>query len=258
VVLINYQEKFIEFIDPHKFKPKKKYQQVPIQIEDTKPFIRTNAEIGKRKNLKLLVDTGASHSLMLYPESDIEIQVPERHIETTIGRALGGEIRGKMARIQEMEMGRYKLKGIMTSYPDPNSYMDSLKASSVARNGSIGGEVLSRFTVIFNYPAGKMYLTKNQSFKKEFQNNLSGLTLKAKGARLKVFEVIDVREKSVSDRAEIMKGDILHTVNGNAAKNLDLNELNTLLNSKPGKKIVLVVDRDGVKLKKTIILEKEI
>jgi PDZ domain/Aspartyl protease len=259
VVLINYQEKYIELIDPAKFKPKRrKYQQVPISVEDTKPFVETSAMLGKKKTLKLLVDTGASHSLMLDPESDKEIQIPEKHIATTIGRALGGEITGKIGRIQSLDLGKYKLPNVIANYPDPNSYMDTLKASSVSRNGAIGGEILTRFTVIFDYSNGKMYLRKNSTFKKAFQNNLSGITIKAKGAKLKVFEVIEVRKKSVAEREEVQVGDLIVSVNGTPASSLSLNEINGELNSKPGKKVTLVLERGGQRIRKMIALESEI
>jgi predicted aspartyl protease len=258
VVLINYQEKFIELMDPEKFKPNGKYRQVPITIEDTKPFVQTNITINKKKSVKLLIDTGASHSLILDPESDEDIKVPEKHISTIIGRALGGEIKGKIGRIQSLELGKYSLPDVLANYPDRNSYMDTLKASSVIRNGAIGGDILSRFTVVFNYSREMMYLKKNISFKKEFQHNLSGLTIKAKGARLKVFEVVEVRKGSVSERAEIVTGDILNLINNIPVSSYDLNEIIGILNSKPGKKISLVLERNGVKMKKTLVLEKEI
>jgi hypothetical protein len=258
VVLIDYQNKFIELIDPKDFKPKRKFQKLPITIEDTKPFLQTPVGLGKKKPLKLLVDTGASHSLMLDTESDSDIQVPEKNIATVIGRALGGEITGKIGRVESLELGKYSLPQVIANYPDPNSYMDTLKASTVSRNGSLGGEVLSRFTVIFNYSAGKVYFKKNDSFKKEFQNNLSGIALKAKGARLKTFEVIEVRGKSVSERAEIKKGDLIISLNGSPIESFTLNEINGILNSKPGKKVNLVIDRAGEKLRKTITLEQEI
>jgi len=258
VVEIDYEGKKMELMDPKSFKPKRKFHQLPITIEDTKPFLNTNVSLPKRKNLKLLVDTGASHGLLLDPASDNEIQIPEKHINSSIGRALGGDITGQMGRIESLEMGKYILPKVIVSYPDPNSYMDTLKASSVIRNGSIGGEILTRFTVTFNYPGGKMYLKKNGSFKKEFQNNLSGLTLKAKGAQLRVFEVIQVREKSVSARADIRKGDIVISINGKQAEDFNLNEILGEINVKPGKKVVFLIDRDGVQLKKELILESEI
>lgn len=258
VVLINYQDKYIEIIDPQFFKPNRKYQKLDITIEDTKPFINATVSLSKKKQLKLLMDTGASHGLMLDTESDSDIKVPEKNVSTVIGRALGGEITGKMGRVPTLELGKYTLNNVTTNYPDPNSYMDTLKASTVARNGSIGGEVFTRFTVVFNYSDEKVYLRKNTAFKKEFQSNLSGMTLKAKGARLKAFEVVEVREKSVAERAEIKKGDLLINLNGNAVESFNLNEINGILNSKPGRRVTLVLERSGEKIKKTITLEQEI
>jgi len=258
VVLVDYQNKFIELIDPQYFKPSRKFQKMNIRIEDTKPYLNTNVGLGKKKELKLLVDTGASHSLMLDPGSDTDIKVPEKNIASILGRALGGEITGKIGRVKEIELGKYSLQNVITSFPDPHSYMDTLRSTTVTRNGSIGGEILSRFTVIFNYAGDKMYVRKNASFKKEFQNNLSGITLKAKGARLKTFEVIEVREKSVSERVEIKKGDLIINLNGSPIESYSLNEINGVLNSKPGKKVTLLLDRSGEKLRKTITLEEEI
>lgn len=258
VVVINYHEKVVELIDPLKFKPKRKFQTIPITIEDTKPFITTTVTSDKTKNLKLLVDTGASHSLMLDPESDKDIHIPDRNIKAIIGRALGGDITGKIGRVKEVHLNKFILHEVIANYPDPNSYMDTLKASSVYRNGSLGGEILSRFTVILDYSGGIMYLKKNQSFKKEFDYNLSGLTIKAKGSKLRVFEVIEVRKNSISEKADILAGDLIVSINGVPATNFNLNELTGELNSKAGKRLGLLIDRNGTKIKKTLVLEKEI
>jgi len=69
--------------------------------------------------------------------------------------------------------------------------------------------------------------------------------LKAKGARLNVFEVIDVRRQSVAALAGVHVGDLIQTINGINAHSLDLNSINGFFNLKPGKRIHLMVDRDG-------------
>jgi predicted aspartyl protease len=258
IIQINYQDKVVEIIDPAKFKPRKKFQALPITIEDTKPFLTTTAQTNGKKSLKFLVDTGASFSLLLDPQSDPSIQVPEKHITTIIGRALGGEITGKIGRVASLDLGKYTLNNVITNFPDVNSYLDTLKSSVTKRNGSIGSEVLSRFTVIFDYSHGTIYLKKNAVFKKPFNNDLSGLTIKAKGARLKTFEIVDVRKNSVADLAGFKKGDIVFSVNGNSAANFTLNELNNVFNTKPGKKVVLEVERGGQKVKKTVTLTEDI
>jgi C-terminal processing protease CtpA/Prc len=118
--------------------------------------------------------------------------------------------------------------------------------------------MLSRFTVIFDFPNEKMYLKKNNSFKKKFYYNLSGLTLRATGLQLKEYEISNVRENTTAYRAEIIRGDKIISVNGLEVKLYDLNNVNNLLNSRPGKKIRLELLRNGQPIKKEFILESQI
>jgi C-terminal processing protease CtpA/Prc len=137
--------------------------------------------------------------------------------------------------------------------------MDTLKTSrSVKRNGAIGGEILSRFKVTFDFPREYLYLKKNSQFKKKFYYNMSGLTLKAKGSRLQHFEITDVREKSPAEDAGIKPGDLVLTINGLLASDLDLNQLNAFFNMRPGKRIILEIDRNGERVKKEFKLASQI
>ena len=246
IVKIDYEKKLLTLALPNKIRHSK-YQPVPISIEDTKPYMQTDVVMtdGQKLKAKLLVDTGASHGLLLEPGSDSTIHAPTHTVSSIIGRGLGGEIIGRLGRIQSMAVGDYTLENPIASFPDPNSYFDSLKIGSVFRNGSVGGELLSRFTVIFDFPKQMMYVKKNHSFRKPFHYNLSGITVKAKGSRLKVFEIIEVRAQSSAESAGLKPGDIILAVNGIPNTQLDLNILNGMLNLKPGKRIILQVDRNG-------------
>jgi hypothetical protein len=253
IVKIDYDAKILTLMQPNRFKQQRKFIGLPITIEDTKPYILVGLQINDTTNLsaKLLVDSGASHSIFLESDSNTKLKVPEKNIQTIIGRGLGGEISGKMARIKSLEIGNYIIPSVIANFPDPSSYMDTLKLSrKIFRNGSLGGEMLSRFTVIFNFPGEKIYLKKNSSYKKEFYYNLSGLTIRARGARLRSFEISDVRENSAASAVDIRKGDKIISVNGIEAGDLDLNMINGFLNSKPGRKIQLQIDRGGEKKKK--------
>lgn len=251
IIEVNYEKKTLTIMLPRHFKKKRKFQSIPIRIEDTKPYITTSVVLadGTQLSAKLLVDSGASHGLMLEPTSDSRIVVPSNTISSVIGRGLGGEITGKVGRIQSIKLGNYEIKQAIANFPDPNSYFDSLKLGATERNGAVGGELLSRFTVIFNFPDEEIYLKKNSAFKKKFHYNLSGLTVKAKGSRLNVFEVTEVRKESVSDLSGVRTGDLILSINGINTSGLDLNSINGFFNAKPGKKITLVLDRKGEKLK---------
>ena len=205
---------------------------------------------------KLLVDSGASHGLFLETGSSPKIRIPEKNVTSIIGRGIGGEISGQIGKIKALNLGRYKISNVITSFPDPNAYIDTLKTSQyIFRNGSIGGEILSRFTVIYNFPGERIYLKKNSSYKKDFYYSLSGLTIRAKGSRLKNFEVTNVRPSSTSEQADVKVGDRILSVNGISASDLDLNSISGFLNSKPGRRISLQIERSGVKMKRQFRLE---
>ena len=260
IVEIDYQKKLLTLMTPERFRKRAKFQTIPMAIQDTKPYIIVPLVLqdGTSIDAKLLVDSGASHGLMLETSSDPRIKVPELRVSSLLGRGLGGEIFGKVGRIKTLKMGTNTLQNVIANFPDPNSYIDSLKTGNIFRNGAIGGEVLSRFTVVFNFPKERIFIRKNASFKNDFYYNLSGITIKAKGSALNIFEVTEVREKSASQLGGIQPGDEILSVNGISAKNLDLNSVNGFFNSKPGRKIKLEISRNGEKLKKEFLLQDQI
>lgn len=260
IVEIDYEGKRLTLTTPEFYRHKKSYQTLPISIQDTKPYIQVPVKMqdGTVINAKLLVDSGASHGLVLDPASDAGIKVPEKHVNSLIGRGMGGLITGQIARIQSIEFGKYRIENVIVNFPDPNSYVDTLKASDVFRNGAVGGEILTRFTTVFNFPDGEIYLKRNSQFGKKFNFNLSGLTLKAKGSRLRKYEITDVRIGSEAEKVGIRNGDELLTINGLSASDLDLNSINGLLNYRPGKRMRVELLRDGQRLVKTFLLESQI
>jgi hypothetical protein len=261
IVSIDYDKKELVLTRPEKFKVGRRFITLPITIEDTKPYIVTNVVMNDSttSSAKLLIDSGASHGLILEPDSDEKLAVPKAHISSIIGRGLGGVITGQIGRIKALELGKFNVESVIANFPDPNSYMDTLKTSrAVARNGAIGGEILSRFRVVFNFPHEKIYLKKNSAFRKKFYYNMSGVTLKAIGSGLKRFEITNVRVNSPAERAGLMEGDHVLVINGVTTSELDLNGVNAYFNMKPGKKIVLEVDRGGKRMKKEFVLENQI
>lgn len=262
IVEVDYANKFLTLIHANHFKPSRKYQTLKMIVEDTKPYILTEVTMDDttRVKVKLLVDSGASHGLILEPETDSRLRLPLKNLESIIGRGLGGIITGKVGRIKSLEVGKYHVDNLIANFPDANSYNDTLKIGTynAFRNGAIGGEVLSRFTIIFDFPNEKLYIKKNKDFKKGFYFNLSGLDIKAKGASLRSYEVSEVRKDSPGAKAGVRVGDQLLSVNGFPASSLDLNSINGFLNSKPNRKITLELLREGIKLKKVFNLENQI
>lgn len=246
IVKINYQRRVLTLIEPQYFKPNRTYQEFDLSIEDTKPYITVpiKQKNGKTLHAKLMFDSGASHGLMLDTESGDSVYVPKKTLDANIGRGLGGKIEGRIGRAESMQFGKYELKDPLVTYPYPGSYTDS----TTFRNGTLGGEIISRFTVIYDYVRGKLYLKKNGSFKRKFFFNMSGITIKAVGARLNQFEIDEVRKTSNAYKAGLRSGDRLLTINGIETKSLNLKMINGSFNTKPGRRVKLEVIRKGRKM----------
>ena len=218
---------------------------IPIDVEDTKPYVAGYLSYcdQEKLKLKLMIDSGASHGLFLDESSDSALYIPEKHISSSLGRGLGGVLRGKIARLKKFELGKRSWEDLIVTFPQENDLLDSLKSSSSFRHGSIGGEILNRFKVVFDFPGERIYLRKGRAFKKPFLYNMSGLTVKARGSRLNSFEIVEVRENSSGEKAGFKKGDIILSVNNIDAKNLSLSNIIAFFNSKENKKIRIRVKR---------------
>ena len=157
------------------------------------------------------------------------------------------------------------------------------------RNGSLGGEILKRFDVLFDYKNKKMYVKKNANFNEPFNYNMSGIEIQQNGLQwikevvelktqlanteiavidereksfkynflLKpLYEVTNVREDSPGAKAGVRKGDLIAKINGNYAFKYKLKDITELLQSEEGKTINIEVERKGLILKLKFKLKK--
>lgn len=256
IVGLDYNRKLMTLYEPEFFKPPRRYAEIPLSIEDTKPYIFAKIQLNDTSMVyvKLMVDSGASHALMLNPDSHEKINIPEKNFDSQIGVGLGGPIQGKISVIDDVEFDKFKFSNVVTSFPNPESYPDTI--GLVYRNGTIGGELLSRFKVIFDYFNKKIYLKKNpSSYHKDFGYNMSGLTVIADGEDLDIYRITRVKEGSPADEADIRINDIIESVNGIDNEKLELSDLYKIFNYKAGKKVRMSIKRDGAILLKTFKLE---
>ncbi|MDP2236426.1 MAG: aspartyl protease family protein [Bacteroidales bacterium] len=245
IVQINYDSKQINVYNPGHFKKGKKYTSFDLVIENGRPYIDANfIQLNGVKNAgRFLIDSGASHSLLLETDKDSTLAIPEKTINTIVGWGLGGEIEGELGRLKSFNLGDFEFKNVMASFV---SGLQSPKLiSGEARIGSIGGELISRFTTVYDYRNSKLYIRKNNQFKRGFEYNLSGIDLTASGKDFKTFTVVHITEDSPAAEVGVMRGDIIIGVNAKGAGWLTLDEINALFRSQIGTQINLIVLRDN-------------
>ncbi|MGB3183877.1 MAG: aspartyl protease family protein [Cyclobacteriaceae bacterium] len=250
VVKIDYQNRELTLYDPQKFTPPRKFTEIDIDLNGYKPLVTATLVTADTAiaDQRFLIDTGASLSMMVKKDSAKSVNVPENNVARLIGQGLGGQLFGKVGRIEELQWSGFSVTAPIASFPEPMAESEIVLFRD--REGTIGGEILSRFTVIMDYQGQKMYLRKNKKFRDPFEFNMAGFDIMADGADLNEFYVSEVLDNTPADEAGLTAGDRILRLNSRSADTYELRGIIEIITRKPGKKIKMELEReDGSRYK---------
>ncbi len=260
IVKLNYRQGSMTFYDPEHYtlKVRRRSVRLPLEVEDTKAYVRAKLIQDQKDTIevKLLVDCGASNTMWLNVNSSERLKLPQKRKEMFLGRGLNGDIQGHLGRVSGLLLGEYLLPEPIVAFPDSASAQEVFGVGN--RNGALGGEVLRRFTVIFDYPNKQLILTPNRSFSDPFEYNMAGIEVIKPMAHLPYFEVSVVNADSPAAEAGVQVGDQLVEVNNIKAKDFTMNKLTELFRSRAGRTLRITVARNGKYFKKRLVLKREI
>lgn len=290
-VAIDYLSKKITiYNDTDLFRKKsQRFEEFPISIEKNKPYIYADIEMTReKKSSKMLIDLGNSDPIWLFPTLIKDFVYNRPNIDDFLGRGFNGDIFGKRSRIHNFYIGDFKFEKPLTAMPDEYSIQHVTIVEN--RKGSVGGEIMRRFTVIFDYLNGKLYLRKNKNFGDPFHFNMSGLDFRQDGLQWEkdfvsiettktnkiaaeltagerfqykfvlkpIFSISGVRKDSPADKAGFKKDDQVITINGSKTSDMTMEKILEIMKSQEGKSITMVVQRKTEKLTLSFVLEDPI
>ena len=264
VVEINYTNQKLTLYDPKFYNSKKKEkllkksEVINIEIKRRKPYVKAKVtdDSNNTIDVNLLVDSGASHAVSLFQSSSQQLEVPENSMYTYIGAGLSGDIYGYIGRTKRFMIGSFKFKKPIITYPDETSIQISDYESD--RSGSLGADILRRFTVIFDYHGGEMLLKPNSNFKSDFKYNLSGIDVTTPIPTFPMYEVTKIRKGSPAWIAGLEEGDQIVSINGMLTSEYSLSNVVQMLQARPGKRMVVGIQREDMKFQAKFTLEDPI
>ena len=283
IVKIDYDRRIMRLYNPElydKSKVTRKHTAFDFTLENAKPYLKLNVTMGTRNiAAKCLIDSGNSDGLWLFANHEKGIEIPLKHFDDYLGRGFSGGIYGKKAKVEKMTLGTYGFNDVITAFPDSISLVNVRMVPN--RLGSIGGEILRRFNVIFDYQNKQLFLKVNKFYHEKFRYNSAGISIhhtgvqwykeelpvkqfevnqeshyeKEKGAALQynfkllpIYEILNVRENSAAEKAGLQVGDVVIKINGNRVYRMTLDKMNDLLKVDHGQDIKIVISRKGQEL----------
>jgi len=249
IVEIDYENRVIRLFPPTGFRPPKNSERLPLEIHRSKPYLVTQVRpaSGEEVSVKLLIDSGASLAMVLHPETNPGLVIPEKVVPGNIGMGLGGKLEGVLGMLPSLTLGPYSLREIPVHFQEIRTRIDSTFLNE--RNGILGNTILERYTVTFDYFRGSLFLQPNRLFNKAFPIDKSGMLVIASGPDLKTFLVHAVLEGSPAQEAGIRPGDIILSINYSSFRFFDLDSIYRLLSRPEGKLIRIKINRKGEKFK---------
>lgn len=220
------------------------YRMMDIELDDNKPYVISTIEQSNGPDLKakLLIDTGANHSLLLNREASKDIILPEVALESDLGRSLGGDLFGYIGRVDRLSLGALNFRRPITSYPDATEFSNIILGTG--RLGSLGSELLSRMKLILDYPRQRILFKKSTSFSQPFAYDMSGITVRLLDVEEGRVYVSQIKEGSPAHLAGARQLDEIFSINNVPIFFWKLQDINDLFRSEEGRRIKLGVIRD--------------
>jgi hypothetical protein len=258
-VRVNFSDTTIVAGLPKDMRVFKRGGKLPLTIEGQRPYITSKVKVNGNNNAvnnKLIVDLGAGHPLSLENLVGQNHGLPEKFIASDLGISLTGPIRGFLSRIDQIDIGKYRIKNVITSFPEYDTIKNQLL--TVKRDGNIGIQLLKKFDLIMDYQNGWLYFRPNQFYDEVYEEDMSGIEYYAKEPDYKHIYISNVERGSAAADIGLQKGDEILSINLIPVTKLTIGQIDNIFRSRNDRSILLEIFHDNQYDDMVLVLKRRI
>ena len=242
VVAIDYRKHELRLYDRKSFRYDGPGARLPLDLKQNQPHVDAVVRLSDGETMKgyFLVDVGSGGALLL-TKPFVDKHSLRARVTPTMrvrgGGGVGGAATSDVGRVASLNLGGYEL-----AQPITGLFGDSAGVFSGSQwDGNIGGDVLRRFLVLFDYGRREMILERHEGSDEAFEGDMGGMRMRA-GAKFSDITIVDVLSASPAGEAGVLVGDRIVSVDGATPTDRTMIELRQKLR-RPGESVSLVLQR---------------
>lgn len=244
VVVVDYSRQTIQLYDPATYAYPAAGKGFQGTFAGTTPLVRVKFSIPGQKTLEadFIVNTALDFPIVFSRAFTDSHRILPNHFKTIPASypAVYGGAKILLGRLKDFQLGGYTIEEPVAAFSQSNPASGQSKTIA----GTIGADFLKRFTVIFDLPHQRMILEPNLQFNKFAEVDMSGLSIIAKGAGLRTFEIVRVQPGTPAAAAGIHEGDVIAGIDEEPAADITLTSIRELFRQ-VGHKYKLLIERNG-------------
>jgi len=206
VVEVDYDARALRLFDPETYKYSGTGESIPVTIKKNHMWFKAKLKLAGLDPVEheYFVDSGSSDSL----NDDLVPKATSKKVEVQGGVGLGQPFKITLNRAERFQIGKIVFQNL----------------NSASGGQKIGGELLHRFTVVFDYKRQRMILDPNRYFNEAFVFDTLGaeLQLKESGDGL---GIVALYTGSAAAEAGLKEGDIITAIDGTSVSTFSLKQV---------------------------------
>jgi PDZ domain len=244
VVVVDYSRQTIQLYDPATYTYSGTTKGVQGTYAGSTPIVRAKVSIPGHRTIEadFVVNTALDFPILFSRAFTDSHGISPNHFKTIPASYPSVDAGAKilLGRLKAIQLGGYTIEEPVAAFSQSNP------ASGQAKNiaGTIGAGFLKRFLVIFDLPHQRIILEPNLQFNKFAEEDMSGLSIVAKGPGLKTFEIVRVQHGTPGAEAGIHEGDVIAGIDQEPAADITLTSIRELFRQ-VGHKYKLLIERNG-------------
>jgi hypothetical protein len=256
VVEVDYAGRQVHLYDPDFYHYTGPYEPLPLSLINQHPHLKGVLTLpdGSSIEADFILDSGAAPALLLATPfveahgllSSGLVAVPE------LAAGVGGAAPVMVGRMPALGFGPWRFENLTT-------YFSQSKGDAIAEllqaDGIIGGQILRRYRVIWDYPHEQVILEPQLPGRSLKETAISGMLLKLAGTDYRRFMVDGIAPGSPAAEAGLLAGDRLLSVNDQWTLGLELDELYRCFTG--GRRHRLLIERSQTHLSRILDLRRQ-